>query len=174
MRQMNISQSSKYNRIFGRTFERYEFDTADIDDVDGIVALWPEHWEEAHYKDRGIVPDEARYRKWMKFCLYNVLGVWIVAKTRDNEIVGYINYELDHNFSVEPVAVMGNFFVAKAHRRTAVPAILFELALDLAKGDGACAFHAPIASETLSSRALENSFIKHGFTVIGTMMGRQL
>jgi len=172
---MNISQSTRYHRIFAHTLARYDFDVATLDDVDGIVALWPEHWEEAHYKDRGIVPDEQRYRRWMTACVENGFGVWIAAVAReDHRIVGYINYELDHNFSVEPVAVMGNFFVARAHRRTAVPAILFDLCLDLAKGDGACAFHAPIASETISSRSLENSFVKYGFQSIGTMLGRQL
>ena len=98
----------------------------------------------------------------------------LLAIDKDDGIVGFFAYTLDHNFSVRPVAVMGTFFVRKAHRRSAVPAILFELGIAMAKGDGACAFHAPITSETLSSRALENAFRKHGFTVIGTMMGRAL
>jgi len=69
---------------------------------------------------------------------------------------------------------MGTFFVRKAHRRSAVPAVLLELGIDAARNDGACAFHAPITSETMSSRALENSFKRLGFNTIGTMMGRAL
>jgi len=74
----------------------------------------------------------------------------------------------------EPVAVMGTFYVKKPHRRSAVPMILLELAIAQMQADGACALHAPITSESLSSRALENTFKKYGFAVIGTMMGRAL
>jgi L-amino acid N-acyltransferase YncA len=161
--------------IYRHTMERYTFRVATVDDVDGIVALWPEHWEEAHYKDRGIEPDEIRYRGWMHDKIEFGQGVFLIAIEVDSqEIVGFFAYTLDHNFSKRPVAVMGTFFVGKAHRRTAVPALLMELGLQLAQQDGACAFHAPIASETRSARALENSFRKLGFNVIGTMMGRAL
>lgn len=172
-----------YQRIYKKTVDRYDFRVATPLDVEGIVALWPEHWEEAHYKDRGIEPDEDRYAEWVQAKIEYGSGVFLLALDRGKsswpmkhkeEIVGFFAYTLDHNFSVKPVAVMGTFFVRKAHRRTAVPAILFELGLDLAAADGACAFHAPIASETASARALENSFRKAGFTTIGTMMGRSL
>jgi hypothetical protein len=173
MRQMNISSAIRHHRVYEKTFERYSFRIATAADVDGIVALWPEHWQEAHYKDHGIAPCEPKYRSWLENCLTNALGVWILALDGDH-IVGFFAYELDDSFSERPVAVMGTFFVERLHRHSAVPAILFDLGLDLAKSDGCCAMHAPIASETLSSRALENSFKKHGFTVIGTMMGRAL
>ena len=159
-------------RIYHAALDRYTFRVATPDDVEGIISLWPEHWEEAHYKDRGIEPDEARYRAWLTKRLTYGAGVWLLAiDEADNSVVGFFEYSLDHNFSFRPVAVMGTFFVAKAHRRSAVPTILFELALSEATEDGACAFHAPIASETQSARALENTFRKHGFTIIGTMMG---
>ena len=166
-------ESTRLQRVYRKTLANYEFRIATPADVDGMVALWPEHWAEAHYPDRGIEPDEPRYRKWMSEMLEYGLGVWIVA-LKDEEIVGFFAYTLDHNFSVKPVAVMGTFFVAKAHRRSAVPAILFELGVSQAAEDGACAFHAPITSETQSSRALENSFRKAGFKTIGSMMGKAL
>ena len=68
----------------------------------------------------------------------------------------------------------GNRFVRRAHRRSAVAAILFELGIQSAQNDGACALHAQITSENLGSKALENMFSKYGFTVIGSMMGRSL
>jgi L-amino acid N-acyltransferase YncA len=170
---MNISSAIRHRRVYQETLKRYHFRVATAADVDGIVGLWPEHWQEAHYKDRGIVPCEPKYRAWLQSCLTNDLGVWVLA-VEDERVVGFFNYELDDSFSERPVAVMGSFFVAMAHRHSAIPAILFELGLDLIRSEGACAIHAPIASETLSSRSLENTFKKHGFTVIGTMMGRAL
>ena len=160
-------------RLYREALERYEVRVAEERDVDGIVALWPEHWAEAHYRDRGIEPDEARYHDWVAKKIEYGTGIFLLALDAD-QVIGFFAFTMDHNFSKQPVAVMGTFFVAKAHRRSAVPAILFELGLDLARAEGACAFHAPITSETLSSRALENSFRKHGFNVIGTMMGREL
>jgi len=164
---------SLHNRLFAEALDRYSFRVATPDDTPAIVALWPEHWAEAHYRDRGIIPDEDRYHKWIWTMLEYGGGTWLLALD-DGKAIGFFAYSLDHNFSEKPVAVMGSFFVSKAHRRSAVPAILFELGVQAARDDGACAFHAPIASETLSSRALENSFTKAGFAVIGTMMGRAL
>jgi L-amino acid N-acyltransferase YncA len=165
--------NQQHSRIYQQTMNLYEFRVAEPEDVDGIVGLWPEHWAEAHYRDRGIEPDEERYRDWVSKKIEYDSGVFLLA-LRENHVVGFFAYTLDHNFSVKPVAVMGTFFVSRAHRRTAVPAVLFDLGIDLARADGACAFHAPITSETQSSRALENSFRKQGFNVIGTMMGRAL
>jgi L-amino acid N-acyltransferase YncA len=165
-------QIFRHKRLLDRTLERYTFRVATPNDVEGIVALWPEHWAEAHYPDRGIEPDEDRYRQWVADSIEYGTQIRLLAIDSRDHIVGFFAYSLDHNFSVKPVAVMGTFFVEKAHRRSAVPAILFELGLDMAASDGACAFHAPITSETLGSRALENMFRKHGFAVIGTMMGK--
>jgi L-amino acid N-acyltransferase YncA len=164
---------AKHQRVYRATLARYHFRVATPADCDGIVALWPEHWEEANYHMRGIVPDEDRYRRWRQKVLDYGVNV-IVLALRGDEIVGFLEYSLDHNFSVEPVAVMGTFYVQRPHRRSAVPMILLELAIAQMQADGACALHAPITSESLSSRALENTFKKYGFATIGTMMGRAL
>lgn len=153
--------------------EDYLFRTATLDDIDGIVALWPEHWEEVHYKDRGLEPNEPAYREWLKLVIETAFMPFIVALHGD-EIVGFINYSLDKNFSTKPCAVMDKFFVQKAHRRSAVAAVLFAMALDLATNDGAAAFHAAITSETLAAKGLENMLTKLGFDNIGTIMGRAL
>jgi len=159
--------------LYEAALDRYTFRLAVPGDEDGIVALWPEHWAEAHYPDRGIEPDEHRYYDWVKATI-EMGGHPRILAIDGTEIVGFFAYSLDRNFSVRPVAVMGTFFVRKAHRRSAVPAVLLELGIDAARNDGACAFHAPITSETMSSRALENSFKRLGFNTIGTMMGRAL
>ena len=166
---------ARHKPLYKAAVDRYSFRPARMEDVDGIVALWPEHWAEAHYADRGIEPDEGRYRDWVELTIkYGTQPRLLAIDDYSGRVVGFFAYSLDHNFSTRPVAVMGTFFVARSHRRSAVPAILFDLGIDMAKADGACAFHAPITSETMSSRALENSFRKHGFTQIGTMMGRAL
>ena len=162
-----------HQRVYRATLARYTFRVATPADCDGIVALWPEHWQEANYHARGIIPDEDRYRSWTQKILDYGLHVIVLALYLD-EVIGFFDYSLDHNFSTEPVAVMGTFYVKKPHRRSAVPMILLELAIAQMQADGACALHAPITSESLSSRALENTFAKYGFTVIGTMMGRAL
>jgi len=165
----------RHKYLLEAALDRYTFRLAVPGDEDGIVDLWPEHWAEAHYPDRGIEPDEHRYYEWVQRTLENGSHPRILAIDSTNHIVvGFFAYSLDRNFSKKPVAVMGTFFVRKAHRRSAVPAILLELGIDTARNDGACAFHAPITSETMSSRALENSFKRLGFNTIGTMMGRAL
>lgn len=163
----------RHKYLYEAALDRYTFRLAVPGDEYGIVALWPEHWAEAHYPDRGIEPDENRYYDWVKATIEAGVHPRILALDGD-KVVGFFAYSLDRNFSVRPVAVMGTFFVRKSHRRSAVPAILFELGIDAARNDGACAFHAPITSETMSSRALENSFKRLGFNTIGTMMGRAL
>jgi GNAT superfamily N-acetyltransferase len=169
--------NQRHKLLYEAALDRYTFRIARPGDEDGIVDLWPEHWAEAHYPDRGIEPDEHRYYEWVKATIEMGVHPRILAidnREGQSDIVGFFAYSLDRNFSVRPVAVMGTFFVRKAHRRSAVPAVLLELGIDAARGDGACAFHAPITSETMSSRALENSFRRLGFSTIGTMMGRAL
>jgi L-amino acid N-acyltransferase YncA len=163
----------RHKHLYQAALDRYTFRLAEPGDADGIVALWPEHWAEAHYPDRGIEPDENRYRIWVEKTIENGSHPRLLALC-DGKVIGFFAYSLDHNFSVRPVAVMGTFYVSRKHRLSAVPAVLLMLGLNMAKDDGACAFHAPITSETQSSRALENSLIKNGFKVIGTMLGRAL
>jgi hypothetical protein len=170
---MSLSATEERRRIVIDTIDRYIFRVATPDDVPAIVALWPEHWEEVHYKDRGIVPDEPRYIAWLTRMITYGGETFLLAEA-DGEVVGFFSYGLDHNFSEKPVAVMDKFFVARKHRRSAIASILCGLGIDAAAQDGACAFHAPITSETAAARGLENMLAKHGFTQIGTVMGRAI
>ena len=120
------------------------------------------------------MPDEPRYRAWTRKVLDYGAHVCLLALL-DGEVVGFFAYSLDHNFSIKPVAVMGTFFVAKAHRRSAVPAILFELGIEPGGRPTAPAPSTRRSPPRRSPRrALENMFKHHGFAVIGTMMGRAL
>jgi hypothetical protein len=168
-----MSYTDIRRRIVTDTVDRYTFRAATPEDVPAIAALWPEHWGEVHYKDRGIVPDPARYDVWLDKVITYGAETFLLAEC-DGEVVGFFSYGLDHNFSEKPVAVLDKFFVAKKHRRSAVASILCGLGVDAAIHDGACAFHAPITSETAASRGLENMLAKYGFKPIGTVMGRAL
>jgi GNAT superfamily N-acetyltransferase len=159
--------------IYKRTLADYEFRNATVDDIEGIINLWPEHWEEVHYKDRGMEPNEPAYREWLHLVLSNGYMPFVLALRRGT-VIGFFAYSLDTSFSTKPCAIMDKFFVMKAHRRTAVPSILCDLALDMARGDGAAALHAPIITETLGGRGLENMMSKLGFSNIGIIMGKGL
>ena len=98
-------------RIYHAALDRYAFRVATPDDVEGIISLWPEHWEEAHYKDRGIEPDEARYRAWLTKRMTYGAGVWLLAiDEADNSVVGFFEYSLDHNFLVQAGGGDGHIF----------------------------------------------------------------
>jgi GNAT superfamily N-acetyltransferase len=166
-------QTSHRKQLLEAALDRYAFRVAEPIDCDAIAALAPEHWAEARYSERGIVLDQYRYRNWLKEMLEKGRGVWLLAEL-DDEVIGFFSYTLDHNFSEKPLAILDLFFVSKPHRRSAVPAVLLGFGLDLARHDGACAFHAPVTTEMQAARGLENMLMKTGFQPIGVILGRSL
>jgi GNAT superfamily N-acetyltransferase len=70
--------------------------------------------------------------------------------------------------------VLGTLYVVPGHRRSAVGRVLVAVATEMAEGDGACAFHAPLASGMEEMKSLINLFAKAGFVPIGTILGRSL
>ena len=56
----------------------------------------------------------------------------------------------------------------------AIAMVLVALVVDMAAKDGACAFHAPIASEMRAAQSLVNLFKHEGFAPVGCIMGRRL
>ena len=81
----------------------------------------------------------------------------------DDEIVGAISYALDETFCVEPVGGDAHaVHQAGDIARRAMGRMLVGLCEDAAKGDGAVAFHAPIAAE-VNERTLVNLFAHMGF-----------
>lgn len=148
------------------------FQLANVDHVPELLALYEQFFAEASYKDF-IEFDSDRAGDYLVRVIGSGACPHILAVI-DEKIVGLVSYSLDHTFSKKPVAVMGELYVVPAHRRSALGRVLVAQACDLAKGDDACAFHAPVASGLKEARSLFNLFQKGGFQSFGYMMRRGL
>jgi L-amino acid N-acyltransferase YncA len=164
---------SPRERLIKAALDGFDFRLATPEDVPELGALFEVFFEEAGYKDRGIVYSRPRSETWLEHVISLGRVPHIVA-LQDGKIVGVCSYDLDGTFCVEPVAVMHTIFVVKEHRHSALGRVLIGLATDMAKGDGACAFHAPIASGMVEQASLVNLFAKGGFGPIGVILGRSL
>ena len=165
-------------QIRRKTIEASLLDTvlepARLDDVDELVLLFETFFAESGYGDRGIVYAPENARAWLQRVIEYGITPHIVARL-NGKIIGAISYDLDKSFCIEPVAVLHLIYVLPEHRRTAIGRLLVGLAVDLAKRvDGACAFHAPVASGMTEMASLENLFLKAGFAPVGFIMGRAL
>src|SRR4029077_11936336 len=168
----SLSLSTR-KRLFQQALERVEYRVATPEDALEIARLFQIFFSEAHYQDRGIVYDLDKAAAWIEGVVRNDSCPHIVV-VHDGVIVGAPSYPLDGTFCVEPVAVMHMIYVLKAFRRSAIGRVLVALATNLAKEDGACAFHAPIAGEMDEQQSLINLFGRGGFTPIGLILGRRL
>jgi L-amino acid N-acyltransferase YncA len=153
----STSYPSPRKRLFHQALDHVDYRVAITDDAPEIARLFQTFFGEAHYQDRGIIYDLDKATAWIKGVVDDESCLHIVA-VHDDKIVGAVSYSLDGTFCVKPVAVMHMVYVLKAHRRSAIGRVLIALATDMAKGDGACAFHAPIASEMDEQRSLVNLF----------------
>ena len=174
---MILSESNLFlsprERLFKQALDDFDYRVAIADDAADIARLFETFFDEAHYQDRGIAYDRGKAAAWIEEAIYRGTVPHIVA-SRGNEIIGAVSYSLDGTFCVEPVAVLHMIYVLKAHRRSAVGRTLVMFAVDMAKGDGACAFHAPLASEMEEQRSLINLFGRGGSKPIGVIVGRSL
>src|SRR5580765_6092038 len=164
---------SPRKRLFKQALDRLDYRVAVGDDAPEIARLFKTFFDEAHYQDRGIVYDLDRATAWIADVVRRGSCPHLVA-VYAGRIVGAISYSLDDTFCVEPVAVLHMLYVLKDHRKSAIGRVLLALATELAKGDGACAFHAPIASEMDEQPSLVNLFGRGGFKPIGLILGRRL
>jgi L-amino acid N-acyltransferase YncA len=171
--QESIPFLSPRRRLFNQALNRVDYRVATNGDAPEIARLFQTFFNEAHYQDRGIVYALDKATNWIEGVVRDGSCPHIVA-LHGGVIVGAVSYSLDGTFCVEPVAVMHMVYVLKAFRRSAIGRVLIALATDLAKGDGACAFHAPIASGMDEQRSLINLFGHAGFTPVGLILGRRL
>ena len=168
----SLSRSPR-KRLFQQALDNVDYRLANAYDAPEIARLFQTFFDEAHYQDRGIVYDLDLATNWIAGVIQQGSCPHLVA-TCDGKIVGAVSYSLDGTFCVKPVAVMHMVYALKAYRRSAIGRVLLSLAVDMAKADGACAFHAPIASEMSEQRSLANMFGRGGFKTVGLILGRSL
>lgn len=148
------------------------FTLATEDDVAELAAVVQRFYEESAYKTYAEF-DLTKAEDYGYAMIERGIVPHIIARI-DNQIVGFISYSLDQSGWVRPIAILQMIYVMPEHRKSALGRALLMLAVDMAAGDGACAFHAPVASGTGSVGTLKNLFSKHGFETCGYMMRRSL
>jgi L-amino acid N-acyltransferase YncA len=160
-------------QVVSRDFLKLTIEPAYREDVPELVELFARFFEESGYGDRGIVFSRAKSATWLDRVIEFGTTPHIVARM-SGKIIGVVSYDLDDSFCVKPVAILHTVYVVPEHRRSTIGRMLIGLATDSAISvDGACAFHAPIASG-IEEGSLKNLFIKAGFQQIGVIMGRKL
>jgi L-amino acid N-acyltransferase YncA len=164
---------SPRERLVNETLKDIEFRVASADDAPELAKLFETFFEEAHYQDRGIVYSLSKSEEWLRDVIGSGRVPHLVA-VKDGRIIGSTSYSLDSTFCEEPVAVMCTTYVLASYRRSAIGRVLIALVTDLAKNDGAAAFHAPIMSEMKEQASFINLFRHGGFEPVGVIMGRRL
>ena len=156
-----------------KALDDVRFELAGAGDADELNRLFQRFFDEAHYRDRGIVYSPGRAGEWLQRVLSTGSTPHIVAR-REGAIVGVVSFGLDDTFCERPVAVLHTVYVVPDQRRSAIGLILVMSAINLAREEGACAFHAPIASGLKEQASLANLLRRCGCETIGTILGRSL
>jgi L-amino acid N-acyltransferase YncA len=160
-------------RLVRSALAEIDFRLAVQEDAPALALLMEQFFNEAGYKDRGIVYSVERAEAWLAGVITRGAVPHIIA-IKHRKIVGAISYSLDDTFCAEPVAILNTIYVVPGERRSALGRLLVTLASDLAKQDGACAFHAILASGMIEQKTLTNLFAREDFDRIGVVMGRRL
>jgi L-amino acid N-acyltransferase YncA len=162
-------------RIVMDTLAGVDIRLAKPDDAPELALLFQKFFAEAGYKDRGIEYSLEASERWLHSVISRGVCPHLVAiGVEDKAIVGVVSYDLDSTFCVRPVAVMHTIYVVPEWRLSAIGHVLVALVVDMAAKDGACAFHAPIASGMRAAQSLVNLFKHEGFDPVGVIMGRRL
>jgi len=170
---LSSSNSPLRKRIVWAALKEIEFRLAVREDAPALARLFEQFFGEAGYKDRGVRYSRLKAAEWLDSVISRGRVPHLVAE-KAKRLVGVASYDLDGTFCVEPVAVLHAIYVIPEERMSAIGRVLVALACDLAKQDGACAFHAPLASGMAEQRSLANLFRHEGFEEIGVTMGRRL
>jgi hypothetical protein len=161
------------HRSIKQTLDDIVVELATTSDAPELASLFQRFFDEAGYKTRGVVYHSGKAEAWLDSVIDNGSYPHIVAR-RDSVIIGAISYGLDDTFCEQPIAVMNTLYVEPYYRKSTVGGLLLGLACECAKGDGAVAFHAPVASQMTEAASLQNLLVKAGFDPVGFIMGRKL
>ena len=163
---------SPLERLVQEAVEGIEYRTAGPEDAAELALLFEMAFNESGFPSRRIRYSIGRAEAWIEGAVRKGFCPHLMA-VREGELIGAMSYSLDSTFCVEPVGIMQMLYIKRPYRRSAIGRVLVGLTTEMAKSDGACAFHAPIAAE-VNERSLANLFAHGGFTPIGVIMGRSL
>lgn len=146
---------------------------ATVEDAGAVARMAESFFLTTTYVDRGLVPDVVKYQKWIESVVHSGSNPHILAKI-DGTLIAFLSFGYDETFATEPCAVMNVIYVEPAYRRSALARVLLALAQDVAKSEGAVAFHVPVATVRPETKGLFNTLRKAGFDPVGYIMGRRL
>ena len=115
--------------------------------------------------------------RWEETCKRRIRAgstPFIVAELQNSDIIGFVSYALEHSFTTRPIACLWMFYVYPAWRGTPVARALLTSAIDVARGDEACAFFATLFPTHRGGRTLFNLFRKFDFAPQGGALFRSL
>jgi len=147
---------------------------ATVDDVDALLDLFETFFAESGYPP-SIQFDRVRAKHYLTQAISTGHEPHIIAPLPDGSIAGSISYEIDHTFSKEPFAILGEVYARPEYRRSGIGRALIGSAMDVAKNaDHATCMHIPITSGHEAVPSLVNAFRRFGAEQIGVIMRKVL
>ena len=153
---------------------RHTFRLATMADADAMIVLSDRFFSDSEMPGYGLSFDPVCYRDWLERVLPTGRVPHILAfDAASGELIGYISYFVERNFTDKPFANMEKFFVRPDHRRSTAARVLLTLATAAARSDGASLFLATVNSGIHGGR---NVFNKLGFheTPFSCRFGKEL
>jgi predicted N-acetyltransferase YhbS len=147
---------------------------ATVDDVEALLDLFETFFAESGYPP-AIEFDRERAKHYLTQAISTGHEPHIIAPLPDGGIAGSISYEIDHQFSKQPFAVLGEVYARPQFRRSGIGRALIGSAMERAKYvDHATCMHIPITSGHETVPSLINAFRRFGAEQIGVIMRARL
>jgi GNAT superfamily N-acetyltransferase len=154
--------------------QKVQLRLATVADVEALLDLFETFFAESGYPP-SIEFDRVRAKHYLTEAISTGHEPHIIAPLGDNYILGSISYEIDHSFSREPFAVLGEVYAREEVRGTGIGRALIHSAMDMAKHvDHATCLHIPITSGHEAVPTLVNAFRKFGAEQIGVILRKVL
>jgi GNAT superfamily N-acetyltransferase len=149
---------------FPGTLEVFDFRLAAAGDVSGLVEHYQQFFADSTLPGLGLVYDPKRAGEWALRMIETGESPHVIAieKAAPN-LVGCLNYYLDHTSTEKPFAYVDKFYVRPGWRLSAIGRVLVDVAMDMMRGDGAVALRAGVSSGGSGGGMARNLFLNSGF-----------
>ena len=136
------------------------------DDIPEMVELGVRFFNESGLPEFATVsPDNLKIALTDGLVRPSIVNLLFVV---DGVIEGFMIYQMEVSYTVEPMALLSLFYVTPEYRRGPAGRILLETAISMAKASGCCAFYAGSMAEMGgTSNSLGNMYRKFGFKDLG-------